>query len=142
VPWLRPDDVDESNLRGVVSISLLGSLEEVGWNLRGPLEAIWSGERDLAVLTGQEEDPSSGKYIAPGSQDYAAIEAVLYHTKKLEEQYGAAPAEGKAAAVDSLRVLGQGPAAVYSGEAGAGRAVAEVAVSQGGGGSSGRNSGN
>ena len=112
VPWLSTDDVDEQNLRGVVSVGLLGALEEVGWNLKGPLEAIWSGERDLAVLTGQEEEPTSGKYIAPGSQEYAAIEAVLYHTNKLEEQYGAAPAAGRAAAVESLKVLGQGPAPV------------------------------
>lgn len=33
-------------MRGVVTVGLLGTLEEVGWKLRPGLTRIWQGERD------------------------------------------------------------------------------------------------
>lgn len=88
VPWLDDDDVDERELRGVVAVGLLGTLEEVGWQLREPLLSLWAGERDLDKLT-----------AGTGPREAAAMTAILYHTQQLEQQYDKPPAHGVAAAL-------------------------------------------
>jgi hypothetical protein len=83
VPWLDDADVDERQLRGVVAFGLLGTLEEVGWELRPGVAAIWAGERDadaVAAMAGGD------------ARRAAALAAVLYHTQRLEAQYGPPPA--------------------------------------------------
>eukprot|EP00878_Enallax_costatus_P029237 GHUV01031683.1.p1 GENE.GHUV01031683.1~~GHUV01031683.1.p1 ORF type:complete len:365 (+),score=172.27 GHUV01031683.1:103-1095(+) len=99
VPWLDDDDVDERELRGVVAVGLLGTLEEVGWQLRDPLLSLWAGERDIDKLTADV-----------GPREAAALTAILYHTQQLEEQFNKPPAEGVAAALAAAR----GPAAAGS----------------------------
>ncbi|GLC36818.1 hypothetical protein PLESTB_000779500 [Pleodorina starrii] len=81
VPWLDEDVLAEKELRGVAQVGLLGTLEEVGFNIRHQLLRIWSGERgaDLAAGPGLE------------FRDQAALLAILYHTQQIEEQHGAPP---------------------------------------------------
>eukprot|EP00879_Flechtneria_rotunda_P012689 GHRR01013250.1.p1 GENE.GHRR01013250.1~~GHRR01013250.1.p1 ORF type:complete len:462 (+),score=209.55 GHRR01013250.1:375-1760(+) len=86
VPWLDDGDVDERELRGVVAVSLLGTLEEVGWQLREKLLSLWAGERDIEQLT---------KDVGP--KEAAALTAILYHTQQMELQYNKPPAAGVAA---------------------------------------------
>eukprot|EP00882_Tetradesmus_deserticola_P011730 GHRQ01012410.1.p1 GENE.GHRQ01012410.1~~GHRQ01012410.1.p1 ORF type:complete len:342 (+),score=189.43 GHRQ01012410.1:141-1166(+) len=88
VPWLSDEDVEEVELRGLVAVSLLGTLEEAGWQLREKLLAVWAGDRDLDTLT-----------AGVGAREAAALTAILYHTQQLEKEYGGAPAAGVAAAV-------------------------------------------
>lgn len=88
VPWLDDDDVDERELRGIVAVGLLGTLEEVGWQLREKLLTLWAGERDVEVLT-----------AGVGQREAAALTAILYHTQQLEGEYGKPPAAGVAAAL-------------------------------------------
>lgn len=92
VPWLDDDDVDERELRGVVAVGLLGTLEEVGWQLREPLLSLWAGERDLDKLTADV-----------GPRESSALTAILYHTQQLEEQFNKPPAAGVAAALAAAR---------------------------------------
>jgi hypothetical protein len=88
VPWLDDDDVDERELRGIVAVGLLGTLEEVGWELRENLLKLWAGERDVEVLT-----------AGVGEREAAALSAILYHTQQLEGEYGKPTEAGIAAAV-------------------------------------------
>lgn len=44
--------MSERELRGVVTVGLLGTLEEVGWSLRPGLARIWAGERDSEAVSG------------------------------------------------------------------------------------------
>lgn len=114
MPWLDDEDVDERELRGVVAVGLLGTLEEVGWQLRAPLLSLWAGERDLDKLT-----------AGAGPREAAALTAILYHTQQLEQQYNKPPAQGVAAALaaagvpdaeNSIRVLGGDEARRQEGE--------------------------
>lgn len=88
--------VDERELRGVVAVGLLGTLEEVGWDLRGGVAAIWGGERDAESLAKSAKD---GKQAS-------ALASILYHTRQLEEQYGPPPAESAALAVRAAEAGG------------------------------------
>lgn len=88
VPWLDDEDVDERELRGLVAVGLLGTLEEVGWQLRDKLLALWSGERDLDVLTADV-----------GPKEAAALQSILYHMQQLEAQFGRPTEKGVAAAI-------------------------------------------
>jgi hypothetical protein len=92
VPWLDDGDVDERELRGLVAVGLLGTLEEVGWQLRGPLLALWSGERDLDALC-----------AAVGPKEGAALQAILFHMQKLEAEYGSPPQASIDAAVAAVQ---------------------------------------
>lgn len=86
VPWLRADDVDDLQLQGVVTMGLLGTLEEVGWQIRDGVHRIWQGERDTeAVVAGAE------------GKEQAALVSILYHTLQLEKEHG--PARGKPSAL-------------------------------------------
>jgi hypothetical protein len=86
VPWLDDRDVDEHELRGVVTIGLLGTLEEVGWDIRAGVERIWAGERDGDALSAGLEPRES-----------AAMVSILYHTQRLENKYGPPPVLGSSA---------------------------------------------
>jgi hypothetical protein len=120
VPWLSDEDVEERELRGLVAVSLLGTLEEVGWQLREKLLALWAGERDLDALTAEV-----------GAREAAALTAILYHTEQLEREFGGPPAAGVAAAVKAGRGV---PAdASDAAAAAAMAAVADVAGKDGGG---------
>jgi hypothetical protein len=119
VPWLSDDDVEERELRGLVAVSLLGTLEEVGWQLREQLLALWAGERDLDALT-----------AGVGAREAAALTAILYHTEQLEREYGGPPAAGVAAAVKAGR--GVPASASEAAAAAAMAAVADVAGKAGG----------
>ncbi|KAG2454691.1 hypothetical protein HYH02_000529 [Chlamydomonas schloesseri] len=79
VPWLSEDVLAEKELRGVAQVGLLGTLEEVGFNIRHQLERIWAGERGADLAAG------------PGLQfrDQAALMAILYHTQQIEDAHGA-----------------------------------------------------
>ncbi|KAG2484308.1 hypothetical protein HYH03_016851 [Edaphochlamys debaryana] len=81
VPWLDEDVLAEKELKGVARFGLLGTLEEVGFNIRPQLERIWAGERGAELAAG------------PGLEfrDQAALLAVLYHTAQLEDQHGPPP---------------------------------------------------
>ncbi|WIA19149.1 hypothetical protein OEZ85_003797 [Tetradesmus obliquus] len=92
VPWLNDDDVEERELRGLVAVGLLGTLEEVGWQLRQPLLALWGGERDLDALT-----------EGVGPREAAALTMILYHTEQLEHEFGGPAAAGVAAALKAAR---------------------------------------
>jgi hypothetical protein len=77
VPWLDEDSLQEKELKGVAMHGLLGTLEEVGFGIRAPVHRIWAGERDHGLITECTE-----------AKDQAALISILFHTKKLEEQYG------------------------------------------------------
>ncbi|KXZ44791.1 hypothetical protein GPECTOR_62g906 [Gonium pectorale] len=81
VPWLDDDVLSEKELKGVARVGLLGTLEEVGFNIRHRLLRIWAGERGAELAAG------------PGLEfrDQAALLAILYHTQQLEEAHGAPP---------------------------------------------------
>ncbi|GBF95142.1 hypothetical protein Rsub_07726 [Raphidocelis subcapitata] len=96
VPWLDDGSVDERELRGVVAFGLLGTLEEVGWELRDGVAAIWGGERDAEALAARAAD----------ARQAAALSAVLYHTRKLEAEYGPPPQESAALAVAAAEAGG------------------------------------
>lgn len=81
VPWLNDKDVDEKELLGVITVGLLGTLEEVGWSIRGGLEHIWAGERDSEVVV-----------EGLGVRERNALVCVLYHTQRFEASLGPAPA--------------------------------------------------
>jgi hypothetical protein len=100
VPWLDDGSVDERELRGVVAVGLLGTLEEVGWELRAGVAAIWGGERDAGALAARARD----------ARQAAALSAVLYHTAKLEEEYGPPPPESAALAVAAAEAGGDATA--------------------------------
>jgi hypothetical protein len=97
VPWLDDGDVDERQLRGLVAVGLIGTLEEVGWQLRPHLAALWRGERDAEVLT---------RGVAP--REAAALTAVLFHVQQLEGEFGPPPPAGVAAAVAALEETAAG----------------------------------
>lgn len=113
VPWLDDQDVDERELRGVVAVGLLGTLEEVGWQLREKLLTLWAGERDLDVLT-----------AGVGAREAGALTAILYHTEQLEREFDKPPAAGVAAA---LAAAAGAPQAVAKARAAEARAALEVA---------------
>ncbi len=92
MPWLDDGDVDERELRGVVAVSLLGTLEEVGWQLRSGLLALWGGERNIEVIAGG----------AP-PRERAALTAILFHTQQLEARYNRPSPAGVAAALAAAR---------------------------------------
>lgn len=48
-----------------------------GWDIRGAAHRLWRGERELRRLTAGKD---------AGSQ--AAIQALLYHAKQFDKQYG------------------------------------------------------
>jgi hypothetical protein len=100
VPWLDGGNVEERELRGVVAVGLLGTLEEVGWDLREGVAAIWGGARDGDALA--KDALASGD-----ARRAAALSAVLYHTRKLEDEYGPPPPEGAAAAAAAARAGGE-----------------------------------
>jgi len=75
--------VDERELRGIVAVGLLGTLEEVGWELREGVAAIWAGERDGEAVARRAKD----------AKQASALAAVLFHTHQLEAEFGA-PKEG------------------------------------------------
>lgn len=77
VPWLDDLDVDERELRGVVAVGLLGTLEEVGWNIKQGVEMIWQGERDIEV---------AGQGLS--DREKAALTSVMFHVLKNEREYG------------------------------------------------------
>ncbi|EFJ48396.1 hypothetical protein VOLCADRAFT_104782 [Volvox carteri f. nagariensis] len=81
VPWLDEDVLAEKELKGVAQVGLLGTLEEVGFNVRHQLLRIWSGERGAELAAG------------PGLEfrDQAALLAILYHTQQIEERHGPPP---------------------------------------------------
>ena len=43
VPWLDERDLPQKELKGVAMVALLGTLEEVGFNIRAQVERIWAG---------------------------------------------------------------------------------------------------
>ena len=43
VPWLDEDDLQQKELKGMAVVGLLGTLEEVGFNIRGQVHRIWAG---------------------------------------------------------------------------------------------------
>jgi hypothetical protein len=89
VPWMDGDELDDAELRGVVAVGLLGTLEEVGFAaLRGRVRRVWAGERDVAELSRGAEP-----------REAAALLSVLYHTRRLEERHGPASSAGREAAV-------------------------------------------
>lgn len=124
MPYLDDAITQERELRGVIAVALLGTLEEVGWTLRPALAALWGGERNLAVLTGQPEalegdEPavedegtaaasSSDRpqqqlpYVDRESREYVALESILYHIKRLEAEYGPPAPEGVEAAMAAI----------------------------------------
>ncbi|GIL57609.1 hypothetical protein Vafri_12805 [Volvox africanus] len=81
VPWLDEDVLAEKELKGVAQVGLLGTLEEVGFNIRSQLLRIWSGERGAELAAG------------PGLEfrDQAALLAILFHTQQIEDKHGAPP---------------------------------------------------
>jgi hypothetical protein len=97
VPWLDDGNVDERELRGVVTFGLLGTLEEVGWELRDGVAAIWGGERDAEAVEKLAKDPKQA----------AALAAVLYHTVQLEAEFGAPGEESAALAVRAAAAGGE-----------------------------------
>lgn len=90
MPWLDDADVHDHELRGVIGVSLLGTLEEVGYDIRPGVERIWAGERDVDSITAGVE---------PKVQ--AALTSVLWHTHKLELQYGTPPQSSSSSAATS-----------------------------------------
>lgn len=50
VPWLDETNVQQKELKGVAMIGLLGTLEEVGFNIRAQVQRIWAGKPRLPVL--------------------------------------------------------------------------------------------
>jgi len=89
VPWMDGAELDDAELRGVVAVGLLGTLEEVGFAaLRSRVRRVWQGERDVAALSAGAEP-----------REAAALLSVLYHTRRLEDRHGPASAAGRAAAV-------------------------------------------
>jgi hypothetical protein len=114
VPWLDDGDVDERELRGLVAVGLLGTLEEVGWRLRDGVAAIWKGERDGGALGSALGGAAAG---ADGegkgglsARDLAALEAVLHHTRALEAEYGPPPPASVELAVKAALAGGDGVA--------------------------------
>lgn len=81
VPWLDEDSLAEKELKGVATVGLLGTLEEVGFNIRPQVLRIWAGERgaELASIPGLE------------ARDQAALIAILFHTKQIEDKHGPPP---------------------------------------------------
>ena len=110
VPWLDDNVLQQKELKGVAVFGLLGTLEEVGFNIRGQITRIWagmgrgggcsenpgticsvhtstlshhtihtpiSGERDHDLITECKE-----------AKDQAALISILFHIKKMEEEYG------------------------------------------------------
>lgn len=77
VPWLDDEDVDGRELKGFAEVGLLGTLEEMGYNLRDVLKLIWKGERRTDVLLDGAD-----------ARAQAAIVSILYHTHLLEKKYG------------------------------------------------------
>ena len=47
VPWLDERDLPQKELKGVAMVALLGTLEEVGFNIRAQVERIWAGMCEL-----------------------------------------------------------------------------------------------
>ncbi|KAG1663894.1 hypothetical protein FOA52_014707 [Chlamydomonas sp. UWO 241] len=80
VPWLDENVISQKELKGVATTGLLGTLEEVGFNIRSQVTRIWAGEHDHALVTACTE-----------ARDQAALISILFHTKMLEEEYGPAP---------------------------------------------------
>ena len=44
VPWLDENDLSSKELKAVAVVGLLGTLEEVGFNIREQVHRIWAGE--------------------------------------------------------------------------------------------------
>lgn len=77
VPWLDEDSLQQKELKGMAMTGLLGTLEEVGFGIRAHVYKIWAGDRDHDLITECTE-----------AKDQAALISILFHTKKLEEEYG------------------------------------------------------
>eukprot|EP00201_Polytomella_parva_P012680 CAMPEP_0175059724 /NCGR_PEP_ID=MMETSP0052_2-20121109/12592_1 /TAXON_ID=51329 ORGANISM="Polytomella parva, Strain SAG 63-3" /NCGR_SAMPLE_ID=MMETSP0052_2 /ASSEMBLY_ACC=CAM_ASM_000194 /LENGTH=167 /DNA_ID=CAMNT_0016325307 /DNA_START=194 /DNA_END=697 /DNA_ORIENTATION=+ len=80
VPWLDENKLEEKELKGVAMVGLIGTLEEVGFDIRKQIADIWRGERS-ADLVVQGTKPN----------EQAALLSILFHTKHLEDTYGPAP---------------------------------------------------
>lgn len=52
VPWLDETNVQQKELKGVAMIGLLGTLEEVGFNIRAQVQRIWAGKPQLPAKVG------------------------------------------------------------------------------------------
>lgn len=61
-------------------VSLLGTLEEVGFDIRNHIYRIWAGDRDDGMIT-----------ECAAAKDQAALISILFHTKKIEEEHGTPP---------------------------------------------------
>ncbi|GFH22528.1 uncharacterized protein HaLaN_20004, partial [Haematococcus lacustris] len=80
VPWLDEDDLQQKELKGMAMVGLLGTVEEVGFNIRHQVQRIWAGERDEAMIV----DLTSAR-------EQAALLSILFHTKKLHDEFGPPP---------------------------------------------------
>ena len=63
VPWLDDSNVQQKELKGVAMVGLLGTLEEVGFNIRAQVLRIWAGEGE------QRAHRAEGLYVGLGSAD-------------------------------------------------------------------------
>ncbi|GAX77519.1 hypothetical protein CEUSTIGMA_g4963.t1 [Chlamydomonas eustigma] len=77
VPWLDDNQLQQKELKGVAVVGLLGTLEEVGFKIQEQVHRIWAGERDHSLITECNE-----------AKDQAALISILFHVKKLEEEFG------------------------------------------------------
>ncbi len=53
VPWLDENQLPQKELKGVAQVTLLGTLEEVGFKIRPQVERIWAGEARGGGVSGQ-----------------------------------------------------------------------------------------
>eukprot|EP00798_Chlamydomonas_sp_ICE-L_P031176 gene31176-6319_t len=75
VPWMDDMDMSQKEMKGVAMFGLLGTLEEVGFNIKDKVHQIWAGQHDQSLAMG-----------CPYAKDQAALISILFHTKKLEEE--------------------------------------------------------
>ncbi|KAK9820548.1 hypothetical protein WJX72_011517 [[Myrmecia] bisecta] len=75
VPWMGTEDGRER--ANFIQKNVLDELEAQGWDLRGGVQRIWQGERDIDQLS---------QRLDIGSR--AALSGILFHTAKIEEQHG------------------------------------------------------
>jgi hypothetical protein len=85
VPWLSDHNVEDLQLRGVVTMGLIGTLEEVGWDIRAGIHAIWQGGREAEVVV-------AGRV----GKEQAALVSILYHTLQMEKELGLPPSKPSA----------------------------------------------
>ncbi|KAL4430825.1 hypothetical protein ABPG75_006081 [Micractinium tetrahymenae] len=78
VPWLTDVRVQGAEERvQMIKSKVVDEIESWGWDVRGPVRRIWTGERDLSVL---EQGKDSGSR--------EAIKAILFHAVKNDSKYG------------------------------------------------------